>query len=242
MNNMYMTFIKSEIKKWSRDSMMAFMLIYPIIFAFLGRYLLPWLREKYGFNFVPFTDLILVILVLFIPIAYGALIGFSLLEDRDDNVLTNIKVTPLSIHQFLSFRLVGVYILCVIATIFVIWFSNVGDVPIKNIISISLLASLEAPISGLLINALARNKIEGFAIMKAGGSIVAFPIAAIFFNGVKELFFSFAPGFWSAKAISSLVRGGGLYLTYNQYYFIGLIYMVILNILAYSLFIKKTNV
>lgn len=222
--------------------MMGFMIAYPIIFALLGRYLLPWLSDKYGFNFEPFTDLILVILVLFIPIAYGALIGFSILDDRDDNVLTNIQVTPLSIHQFLSFRLIGVYFLCVISTIFVIWFSNVGDMSINHVVRISLLASLEAPISGLLINSFAKNKIEGFAIMKAGGSIIAFPIAGLFFNGAKELFFSFAPGFWSAKAISSIVRGGGLYLSYNQYYFIGLVYMILLNIFAYLLFIRRTNV
>lgn len=241
-NNMYIDFLKSEIKKWSRDSMMGFMIVYPIIFALLGRYFLPWLSDKYGFNFNPFTDLILVVLVLFIPIAYGALIGFSILEDRDDNVLTNIQVTPLSLHQFLSFRLIAVYFLCIIATIFVIWFSKIGDITMKNILAISLLASLEAPISGLLINSFAKNKIEGFAIMKAGGSIIVFPIVALFFNGVKELFFSFAPGFWSAKAISSIVRGGGLYLSFNQYYFIGLVYMIILNIFSYLLFIKRTNV
>lgn len=239
---MYSNFIKSEIKKWSRDSMMGFMIMYPIIFALLGRYFIPWLDEKYGFNSTSFTDLILVILVLIIPIAYGALIGFSILDDRDDHVLTSIQVTPLSIHQFLSFRLIGVYFLCVIATIFVIWFSRIGDVPMEKIIAIALLASLEAPISGLLINSFAKNKIEGFAIMKVGGSIIIFPIIALFFNGVKELFFSFVPGFWSAKVISSLVRGGGLYLSYNQYYFIGLIYMATLNILAYLLFIKKINV
>ncbi|NLW23282.1 MAG: ABC transporter permease subunit [Tissierellia bacterium] len=238
---MYISFIKSEFKKWVRDPMMLFMLIYPVIFAILGRYLLPWLTERYGFNFEPFTDLILVILVLFIPIVYGSVIGFSLLEDRDDNVFINIRVTPLSIHQFIFFRLVGAYILSVLATIFVICFSKVGDISMKHIISISLLASLEAPIAGLLINALAKNKIEGFAVMKAGGSIIVFPIVALFFNGVKELFFSFAPGFWSAKVISSLVRGGGLYLSYNQYYFIGLIYMILLNILAYGLFVKRTN-
>lgn len=221
--------------------MMGFMVVYPIIFALLGRYFLPWISDKYGFNFTPFTDLVLVILVLLIPLAYGALIGFSILEDRDDNVLTNIQVTPLSLHQFLSFRLVAIYFLCVIATIFVTWFSKVGDLPIKNIIAISFLASLEAPISGLLINSFAKNKIEGFAIMKAGGSIMVFPIIAIFFNGARELFFSFAPGFWSAKSISSIIRGGGLYLSYNQYYFIGLIYMVLLNIFAYYLFIKRTN-
>lgn len=222
--------------------MMGFMLVYPIIFGLLGRYFLPWVTDKYGFNFVPFNDLILVILVLFVPIAYGALIGFSILEDRDDNVLTNIKVTPLSIHQFLSFRLIAVYLLCVLATIFVMWFSKVGDISMKDIILISLLASLEAPISGLLINSFAKNKIEGFAVMKIGGSIVVFPIVALFFNGARELFFSFAPGFWSAKVISNIIRGGGLYLSYNQYYFIGLVYMIILNILAYRLFMKKTNV
>lgn len=221
---------------------MGFMLVYPIIFGLLGRYFLPWVSEKYGFNFVPFNDLILVILVLFVPIAYGALIGFSILEDRDDNVLTNIKVTPLSLHQFLSFRLIAVYLLCVVATIFVMWFSKVGNISMKYIISISLLASLEAPISGLLINSFARNKIEGFAVMKVGGSIMIFPIVALFFKGARELFFSFAPGFWSAKAISSIIRGGNLYLSYNQYYFIGLLYMVILNILSYLLFIKKTRV
>lgn len=221
---------------------MGFMLVYPIIFGLLGRYFLPWVSEKYGFNFVPFNDLILVILVLFVPIAYGALIGFSILEDRDDNVLTNIKVTPLSLHQFLSFRLIAVYLLCVVATIFVMWFSKVGNISMKYIISISLLASLEAPISGLLINSFARNKIEGFAVMKVGGSIMIFPIVALFFRGARELFFSFAPGFWSAKAISSIIRGGNLYLSYNQYYFIGLLYMVILNILSYLLFIKKTRV
>lgn len=221
---------------------MGFMLVYPIIFGLLGRYFLPWVSEKYGFNFVPFNDLILVILVLFVPIAYGALIGFSILEDRDDNVLTNIKVTPLSLHQFLSFRLIAVYLLCVVATIFVMWFSKVGNISMKYIISISLLASLEAPISGLLINSFARNKIEGFAVMKVGGSIMIFPIVALFFRGARELFFSFAPGFWSAKAISSIIRGGNLYLSYNQYYFIGLLYMIILNILSYLLFIKKTRV
>lgn len=221
---------------------MSFMLIYPAISALIGRYLLPWIENKYGFDFSPFTDLILALLVLIIPISYGALIGFSILEDRDDNVLVNVKVTPLSIHQFLSFRLIAVYFISVIATIFVMWFSKIGNLPMKNTIAIGILASLEAPISGLLINAFAKNKIEGFAIMKVGGSIIFFPIIALFMTGAKELFFSFAPGFWSAKAISFIIRGGGLYLSYNQYYAIGLIYMTILNILSYMMFIRKTNI
>ncbi|WP_246565986.1 ABC transporter permease [Tissierella simiarum] len=239
---MYGNFIKSEIKKWSRDSMMGFMVVYPILFGLIGRYFLPWISRRNNFSLEAYADLIIVILTLLVPISYGALIGFSILEDRDDNVLTAIKISPFGIKQFLAFRLIMVSILCFIACIYVMWFSNIGNISIKNIIAISFLASFEAPISGLLINALAKNKIEGFAVMKGAGTIIVFPIIALFFMGKKELFFAFAPGFWSAKAISSLIRGDILYLSYNQYYFIGLLYVLILNILVYKLFIKQTRI
>jgi fluoroquinolone transport system permease protein len=77
--------------------------------------------------------------------------------------------------------------------------------------------------------------------MKAGGSIIIFPIIGLFFRNIKELYFSFALGFWPAKAISIMIKGDINYLSYNQYYFIGLLYMVILNILSYKLFINKTR-
>ncbi|HZJ58525.1 MAG TPA: ABC transporter permease [Clostridia bacterium] len=234
-----MNFIKSEIKKWSRDPMMGFMVIYPIFFAMMGRYLLPWIGDRYGFDFIPYTDLILVIMVLIIPISYGALIGFSILEDRDDNIIINIRATPLSIHKFLSFRLVMVFFLCFSATLFTIVVSNIVDFSPKNVIAVAFLASLEAPMAGLLINSFSKNKIEGFAVMKAGGSIIIFPIVALFFSDIRELFFSFAPGFWTGKVISCLIRGNIFYLSCNQYYIIGLGYMLLLNVLVYRLFIRR---
>ncbi len=240
---MYSSFIKSEFKKWSRDSMMGFMAVYPIIFGFIGRFFIPWLADKNGFSIDLYADLIIVILTLIVPIAFGALIAFSILEDREDNILTSVKVTTLSINEFLSFRFIMVLILTYITTVFVIWFSDIGDIPIKNILAIAFLASLEAPMYGLLINSLSTNKIEGFAVMKGLGTLIVFPIIALFFIDKKELFFAFAPGFWSAKAISSIIRGEGiLYLTYNQYYFTGFIYLLILNFLSYKLFKNKVEI
>lgn len=240
---MYSSFIKSEMKKWSRDSMMRFMAIYPFLFGFIGRYLLPWIADKSGFNLEFYADLIVVILTLIVPISFGAIVAFSILEDRDDNILTSVKVTPLSINQFLSFRVFLVLVLTYLSTVFVIWFSDIGNIPIKNILAIAFLASLEAPMYGLLINSLSNNKIEGFAVMKGFGIFMIFPIIALFFIDKKELFFSFAPGFWAAKSISSIIRGEGiLYLSYYQYYFIGIVYLILLNIVSYRLFIKKVEV
>lgn len=222
---------------------MGFMLFYPILFGIIGRYFLPWIAESSGFSIEIYADLIVVILTLMAPQIYGALTGFSILDDRDDHILTSIKVTPLSIHQFLSFRLSIVIILSFVACTYVMWFSGIGDLPIKNILAIAFLASLASPMTGLFINALAQNKIEGFAVMKGTGTLLIFPIIALFFMDKKELFFSFAPGFWPAKTISSLIRGEEfMFLTYNQYYFIGLAYIILMNILVYQVFLQRTKI
>ncbi|KXZ39367.1 fluoroquinolone transport system permease protein [Alkalithermobacter thermoalcaliphilus JW-YL-7 = DSM 7308] len=222
---------------------MTFMLFYPIVFGLIGRYFLPWTLENRGLNINIYADLIIVILTLFIPEIYGALVGFSILDDRDDNILMSVKVTPLNIHRFLAFRLVIVFILSFLGCIYVMKFSDIGNLIFKDIVYISFLASLSAPMIGLLINLFSKNKIEGFAVMKGLGTLIVFPIISLFFIDKRELFFSFVPAFYPAKAISSIIRGdGSLYLTYNQYYFIGLVYVILLNIIVYKLFIQKLKV
>lgn len=243
MYNMYGTFIVSELKKWMRDPLMTFMLFYPLFFGVVGRYLLPMIADASGFQLARFADLILVILTLLTPQMFGALIGFSILDDRDDHILTSIKVTPLTVFQFLSFRVVLVLFLTFIACSFVMWFSNIWALTWGQIFTISFLASLSAPLTGFFINALAQNKIEGFAMVKGSGAILLFPMIAIFIFDKKELFFSFAPGFWPAKAISSIVRGEGmLMMSYAQYIWIGLVYVLALNLLAYWVFMRKVRV
>lgn len=239
---MYLNFVKSELKKWGRDSLMQFMLVYPIILGLIGRYLLPQIAKTSGFVIEYYADLILAILILFTPHIFGAIIGFSILDDRDDRIFTSIKVTPLSIDNFLLFKIITVFILSFAACAFVIWFSDIWALTVVQITVLGFLAALGSPVSGLLINVLAENKIEGFAIMKGTGIILVFPIVALFFIDIKELFFAFAPGFWVAKALSSIIRGEGiLFLSFNQYYFIGIVYLSLLNILLYRAFINKTK-
>ena len=168
------------------------------------------------------------------PHIFGALIGFSILEDRDDHVLTSIRVTPLNVAGYLSFRLVVVTVLACVSTWFILWFSQVGELTLAQMGAVALLSSLGAPFTGLIINVSANNKIEGFVAMKGIiGILIIFPIFSLFFIDAKEFIFAMAPGFWPAKVISSIVRGEGvLLLTQNQYYGIGFAYAVFFNLLA----------
>lgn len=234
---MYKSFLVSELKKWTRDPMMKFMLFYPIILGVVGRFFISNIAKTSS------VDFIVVILTLMTPMIYGAIIAFSLLDDRDDYILTSIRTTPLSIHKFISFRLIVSVIMAFLGCIFVIWFTDLGNLKLGSIVAIAFLTSLAAPMTGLFINSLASNKIEGFAVMKGAGTILIIPFVSLFFIDYKEFFFSIIPGFWPAKAISSLIRGEGvLLLTYYQYYFIGLLYVIVLNILVYYFFLKRTKV
>lgn len=240
---MYLAFITSELKKWWRDPLLSFMLAYPVAFAFLGRYGVPWIAETSGMNMALYADLVLVVLALMTPHIYGALIGFSILEDRDDHILTSIRVTPLSVVGFLSFRFALVTALAFLSTLFILWFSQVGHLTLVQMGAVALLSSLAAPLTGLIINATASNKIEGFVAMKGIiGILIIFPIVGLFFMDAKELIFALAPGFWPAKVISSIVRGEGLlFFSLNQYYWIGFGYAVILNLLAAKGFARRVQ-
>ena len=76
--------------------------------------------------------------------------------------------------------------------------------------------------------------------MKGFGALVFIPLVSLFVFDFKELFFAFAPGFFPAKAVSSLVRGDQfMFLSFNSYYILGWVYGIIMNILVYRLFARK---
>jgi len=220
--------------------MMRFMLVYPILFGIIGRYALPAIAETSDFAIEPYADFILAVLTMITPVAFGALIGFSILEDRDDNIIDSVNVTPLSFNQFMSFRLIMVFIFSFAACMFVIWFSDIVALSWGKIIVVAAITSLSAPLTGLIINIFSSNKIEGFAIMKLMGMIIILPVISLIFTDAKELFFGIVPAFWPAKMISAIVRGDDLvHLSYNLYLWIGLGYALFSNAIIYRIFNRK---
>ena len=235
-------FVTSEVKKWTRDPFMVFMLVYPLLFALVGRYLVPYIAEQSDFMLEAFSDIVLVALLLFCPAIYGAVIGFSILEDRDDNILTGIQVTPLDVHQFLSVRQVMATLMTFATALFIIWFTELVNMTTGQAVTVSLLIAAGTPVVGFLINSFSSNKVEGFAIMKGFGIVSLFPLMGLFFYDLKEFLFAFAPGFWPAKMIGIIFRGEGLhYLSYNQYLVLGVVYIAMITYLVFGVFRRKLN-
>lgn len=240
---MYLSFLHAEFKKWVRDPMLFFMLGYPLIIGLVGRYGLRYIEHASGISLLPYTDIVLVVLTLMTPHIFGALLGFSILDDRDDHIFESVQVTPLSVAGFLAFRVSIVMVLSLISTSFVIRFVEIGNLGWWEIVTVSFLSSLAAPATGLLINALATNKVEGFVAMKGViGILIVFPVVSSFFTDAKEFFFALSPSFWPAKVLSSLVRGQGvLPLSTAQYYWFGVLYALLANISMSYAFKKRVR-
>lgn len=231
-----------ELKKWARDSLLGFFVAYPLILGFAVRWLIPVIEDRTGTTIAPYYFLIVSGLLLLTPLIIGAVAGFSILEDRDDNILLAIKVAPMSLEFFIGFKLALVFVLSVLGSVFAVWVSQLAHISPGTMWAVSLVSALAAPLTALIVNAVASNKIEGFATVKGTAVLVLFPIVGLLFFDVKGFLFSFVPGFWPAKALAvAMLPGKSFQLGYAAYLLIGMAYGVLVNLLVYRVFKAKVN-
>lgn len=241
---MLLTLTRFELKNLLRDKMTAVMIIYPLVLGGLGKFLID--NNYVEGQALGITAMFVAIITGF---AYGAMAGFSLLDDRDDQVFASIQISPISLSYYIWFKVMFAYILATLSSYFIIWFIGIIPLTAAEILLISLLASLQTPITAFLVNAFAHNKVEGFISMKATGFLLLFPAASFFFLDAKEWLFAIAPGHWPAKAVQyALLRpqiNAGLIemnLSFYQYLAIGMAYNVVLVIAAYRFFKNKEHI
>lgn len=229
---MFIRVLKHEIRNVLRDKMYAFFMFYPIIIGVVAYFLIPYLRTEVG---ILVANIVALLFVLMTPFMFGAITGFTLLDDQDDNVLYSLKITPIKVAHYIWIKLSFSYVLGFVATFLLVFITKLFESSIWNMIGISLLAALQAPMLSLFINAFASNKVEGFVFMKATGIVVLIPIASLFLTNWTELFLGVIPGFWSARLVSMSLIPAQYLLDEFWYYLLGFI----VNIgLVYILYIK----
>lgn len=233
-------YIIYEIKKWIRDPMMVFLLVYPIILAVFVRFGVPYAEEQFNFSLAAYDHIIAATMMLLTAAITGGIIGFSILDDRDDKILYAIDVSPVSFNVFMGFRFAICFALTYISCILAILIADFEGIPLYAMLLIPVTISLFSSVSAMFVNFFASNKVEGFAMMKAGAMIVVFPIASLFFTDFKEFFFGFEPNFWSVKALSAaMLPNVEFNLGFWGYYPVGLAYVIILNYVAFRIFKKR---
>lgn len=197
------TLSRSDILNIRRDSFMQFMLIYPIVLGLFMRWFIPWVTDgmmetidlrPYYLLLASFFGLIV------IPDLAGSLIGLLLLDERDENTLTALMVTPMPIATYALYRVITPTFVSLVGILVLVPLIGIDVPSIEKLLAIALSASLGAPIFTLLLAALAKNKVEGIAVMKGMGVLLLAPLVAWFAPEPWQWLLGIFPTFWPAKA------------------------------------------
>ncbi len=204
-----------------RDPLLRWMLVMPLMFALMFRWVFglvePWLA---GFE-LDFSPLIASQLVLIAPMLYGVVVGFLLLDQKDDRTLTALQVTPLTARGYLAYRIAIPIVLSIVITPVVLTLGGFSRIGLASQLMAGVAAAPLAPMFALFLAAAARNKVQGFALMKAAGVINWPPLIAWFVTSKWQLAFGLAPTYWPVKVYWELEAGGA---GWWPYFLVGLAY------------------
>lgn len=260
----YLVMLKYEFKNMLRDSTSVFMIAYPFLMLFVLGFLVPKIIENTEANAVRITLLITLTMALAVG-AYisGALLGFALIENKDEHTLSSIAVTPMQLSGYLIFKVVYFLVLSFLSNLILLgglklfaskaYVIEVGTATISlldnltwlHIIVFSAVNSLFLPALALLFASFAKNKIEGFALVKGGGLIIVLPVLSLLtvFQDAKQYLLGILPNFWSVKAMLNQATGSAnpSNLPFYLYLLIGTVYYCGIFAVTYHIYIRKVK-
>jgi len=190
----------------ARDSMLRWMLVAPFVMALAIRWMLPPLLAQAaawtGIDMAAyFAPLMGYMVLLIVPYFWGAVIGFLLLDQRDEQTLTALQVTPLSLRSYLTYRLLAPALLATLTTLLVMPITGLFALAWWAYPLLALSAAPMAPLAALALAALAQNKVQGLALMKAAGVVLTPPLVAYFLPALWQFPFMLAPTWWLAQTL-----------------------------------------
>ena len=202
-----------DARSIGRDSLLAWMTAVPLLLGVLVRWLLPqtdsFLAERFGIDFVPYHHLVAsYFFILLVPMIAGLVVGFLLLDERDDNTLSALLVTPLTPKAYLLYRLGLPVVLGTAMTAAAIAIAGLVTVGWTPLVAVLVLAAVETPVMSLFLAAFAENKVQGFALVKGLGAVLVAPVVAWFVEMPWQLLAGVVPSYWPLRAYWSAASPG----------------------------------
>lgn len=192
-----------DVKSVARDSMLRWMIGIPIVLALVFRWGVPaldrWLGERYDFDLTPHYPLLSSFLMLMIPTLIGAVVGFLLLDQRDDHTLTALQVTPLTVQGYLAYRIAVPMTVSVPVMMASLAIANLVEMGVVKAFAAAVQAALTAPLYALFVAAFAGNKVQGFALLKGAGVLTWPPVFAWFIASPWQVAIGLDPLYWPLK-------------------------------------------
>ncbi len=192
-----------DARNVARDSMLRWVVLLTPAFGLLFRFGVPpiaaALRSRVGFDLTAYYPLLMSFLPLMVAGMLGTVVGFLLLDQRDDQTMSALLVTPLTLGDYLRYRMAALLLPCVALSWLALPLAGLTETTWLQRTVTSVAAAPLAPLYALFLATFAGNKVQGFALAKAVGVVIVPSIAAYFVTGPWQHAFGVVPHYWPLK-------------------------------------------
>ena len=212
--NVWLNVLRADGKRILRDRFLLLIVTYlPFVAYFVFRWAIPRLTEYLGdkVDLVSYYPVISIILVMLTPYVFGCVLGLQMLTDKDEGSLNAIAVTPFSVHRYFFFRMMVYGSVAVVITIITHEIIGVIHIPLWQLILVCIAMLPNVGLSALVIASLAKNQVEGFAVMKGSGFLIMAPAMGFFVPQHWDLLLGIVPYFWPLKSYYLSIAKGPLW-------------------------------
>ena len=159
-----------------------------------------WLAREHQFDLTPFYVLLMSLNLAMAPMLAGMVIGFLLLDQKDDQTLSALRITPLGLRGYLAYRIASSMVVSTALTIIVMLVAGLTPIELWPLALMAVGIAPLAPFFALFLAAFAANKVQGMALTKANGFLTMPPLVAWFVHGPWHWALGIVPTFWPVKA------------------------------------------
>ncbi len=207
-----------DLKNVRRDPLLKWLPVIPLLLALSIRWGAPaltaFMLRRTGFNLEPWYPRIMGSFAIALPGMIGMVVGFLLLDERDDGVLDALLVTPISTRAYVGYRVATPLAAGFVMTMLTYPLCRLTPLPWTDVAAAALLGSFGAPFMALFLASFADNKVTGFALMKLMNAAQILPVLAYFVSMPTQLLAGIVPSYWPMKLVWLAAEGRpyGLYL------------------------------
>ena len=195
-----------------RDPMLRWMAFLPLVIGLAMRLALPLIVSRVD-RWLPwdlsslYRPLLGYLALLLVPYLWGVLVGFLLLDQRDDQTLQALQVTPLSLDGYLRYRLFLPTLLSIVSVPLILPLTGLVSLAPEDYLLLAVVSAPQAPLAALALAALAQNKVQGLAIMKVANIVLLPPLVSYFLPAAWQWPFLLVPTAWPAHLLWELQAG-----------------------------------
>lgn len=199
-----------DVKNITRDSMLLMGIFAPLLLAVFVRFVVPLaadeVLERFALDIREHYTFIMSFIIQLSPFMLGVMAGLMILDEKDENILAQIAVTPLSTSGYIAYRLLSPMIVSLFLTLFMVWIADLVTLEWK-LLPIVLLVCMHTPIVALFLGGMAQNKVEGLALTKGAGVVLFASLASYLIPSNWAYVAGVFPTYWISEAFVAAIDG-----------------------------------